>query len=360
MRGLDYAHLPRRLKHPRRKLDPVIRYAGQRLPKTPSIAVLANDAIGNFVMATPLLRLLRAEHSPRALDYFGGTRTWELQVASELTDNSYQLHGATRSEIVQLLAARGGSYDLIVNLESTPFSKTIASLLSDSTTFVAGPSAGAGGRGDLPYADDDRGALWADKCWIASDLTSRFPFLRSGFIAEIFARLCYLEGELPGYEVPSSEPGRIVPDILIAASASLDDKLWTAAKWQSTIRMAERHGLSVGLLGAKPSEQRHFWKGSDAEEILVAKSMVEDLRGQMSLPQVVGALALAKAVVTLDNGVLHLAVAAGTSTVGLYREGIHRLWAPPAKNLAVLTPRPGDHVSTIAAERVWEAIERAL
>ena len=53
------------------------------------------------------------------------------------------------------------------------------------------------------------------------------------------------------------------------------------------------------------------------------------MRGRITLPQVAGAIAKAKAVVSLDNGILHLACSTATPTVGLYRNGIHRLWAPP-------------------------------
>ncbi len=63
---------------------------------------------------------------------------------------------------------------------------------------------------------------------------------------------------------------------------------------------------------------------------------------------------------TIDNGILHLAVASGTPTVGLFRHGIHRLWAPPSPSLTVLTPGEGQNVAGIAVQTVQEALERAL
>lgn len=327
----------------------MIRYAGQPLPDKPRIGVIANDALGNFVMATPLLQLLRAERNPEELTFFGGTRTWELQTASDLFDRTFVLQGATVFQVRQMLE-ESGRFDLLVNLESTPLAKTMVGLLAGEKGLVAGPCIGPGGRGELPYASDDRGRLWADRDWIAPDLTAKYSFLRSGFISEIFVRLCYLEGELPPYRVPLADPGRSVPDVLISTAASLPEKLWDVANWRESIERLRRAGLSVGLIGAKASAQSLHWHGADAESDLVGKDLAKDLRGVFSLPQVGGALAQAKAILSLDNGVLHMAIAAGTPTVGLYRHGIHRLWAPPSPLLHVLTPGEGAPVSCIPVE----------
>jgi ADP-heptose:LPS heptosyltransferase len=65
-------------------------------------------------------------------------------------------------------------------------------------------------------------------------------------------------------------------------------------------------------------------------------------------------------VITIDNGILHLAAATGTPTVGLFRHGIHRLWAPPFANLTVLTPGEKKAVAEIPVQVVQEAIFHAL
>lgn len=317
--------------------------------------MFANDAIGNFVMATPLLQLLRSELRPASIHYFGGTRTRELQEASDLFEVHTLLHGADAGQMKSILE-RAGEFDLLVNLESTAFSKTAVGLLAGSSGFVAGPSIGPGGRGELPFPEDARGDLWRDKGWIAEDLAERYPFLNGGFIAEIFARLCYLTEALPPYRIPVAEPERDVPPVLIATAASLPEKLWPVEHWRYVLSHLKESGISAGLLGAPRSQQAKHWKGASMEDELVAEGWVQDLRGQFSLPQVAGALQAADAVLTLDNGILHLATAVGARTVGLYRHGIHRLWAPPVACLRVLTPGEGAPVSEIAPETVWEAV----
>jgi len=337
----------------------VIRYTGQPLPPQPTIGVIANDAIGNFVMATPLLQLLRAERAPGRVVFFGGTRTRDLQDASDLFDESVCLHGATAADIRALLA-RTGEFDLLINLESTPYSKTVVGLLAGDRALVAGPCIGPGGRGELPFAADARGDLWRDKAWIAADLTTRYPLLHSGFIAEIFCRLCYLDGELPRYRVPAAAPGLQVPDVLIATAASLPEKLWPVERWRAALGSLSAQGLTAGLLGAPVSQQARHWQGTSSEDELVRDGLVADLRGAFTLPEVVGALGSARAVLTLDNGILHLAAATTTPTVGLFRHGIHRLWAPPAPNLVVLTPGEGRAPADIAVSEVVDSLLSAM
>ena len=104
-------------------MSPVERFTGQELPPAPNIAVIVNDAIGNWVMATPLLTMLRSEFKPGRLDVFCGARTAEFQSASKLADSSYNLHGLSQPEFLQLMGEKRGQYQLIVNLESAGIAK---------------------------------------------------------------------------------------------------------------------------------------------------------------------------------------------------------------------------------------------
>lgn len=338
------------------------RYLGEQLRPAPRIAVVANDAIGNFVVGTPLLQMLRTKWNPSALDYYGGTRTWELIESSDLIDFGYPLHGALPQKTAEAIAERtgDGSYDLVVNMEWTAFAKVCTGMLAGVETFVCGPSIGNGGRGDLPFPDDERGNLWRDQEWISPDITTRYPFLDSGFIGEIFCRLAYLEGPVPGYRLPSRKPKVETPDVLIATAASLPEKLWTKSGWVKVLEELAKKGLTVGLIGAPPASQKQFWKGDTTEDELVEAGLVMDLRGKLSLPEVVGALSACRLVFTIDNGVMHLAASTSTPTIGLFRDGIHRLWAPHADSMEVITPGPDREVAEISVDHVLNSIEGRL
>src|SRR5262245_1442818 len=143
------------------------RYRGEELPRSPRIAVIANDALGNFVAATPLLQMLQKRWLPRQLTYIGGTRTAELQNNSDLFDESAMLHGASFRDSAKFV--NEPPYELIVNLEQQPIARACAALLADEKSYVVGPCFNADGRGDLPYADDEVGQLAQDKNWLAED-----------------------------------------------------------------------------------------------------------------------------------------------------------------------------------------------
>lgn len=325
------------------------RYLGKGLPPSPLVAVVANDAIGNFVVATPLLQMLRRELEPKAVHYFGGVRTHELQSNSDLIDKSFLLHGR---DLALTLTEVHDAYDLVINVEQGELAQRCAAALGEGA-FVCGPCA------NLPFPDDARGDLWRDRQWVSSDLPQRYPFLETGWIAEVYARLAYLQGPVPPYRLPS-KPTDSGVDVLIAASASLPEKLWPTAKWAEVIQVLDARGFKVGLLGAPPHVQGAHWKGADDESSLVEATSLKDLRGQFTLPEVVGALSKAKLVLSLDNGIMHLACSTPTPTVALFRYGIHRLWAPPAANLIPVVAEPDCTVGDIPVTQVVEAIERAL
>lgn len=329
------------------------RYAGEDLGDAPRIAVVTNDKLGNFIVATPLMQMLRARHKPSALDYYGGTHVQEFAEASNLIDGFFPMFGTDpRTFVVGL----GDPYDLVVNVEATTAYATCATaILSGNQTYVCGPCLNDEGRENLPFPDDPQGALWRDDKWISVDVVERFPFLDTGFIGEIFCRIAYLDGPLPGYEVPTEEPTIEVPDVILSCSASLESKLWPKENWTGLHKALQDRGLTVGVVGAKPSDQGKFWMGADAENEVIANGAT-DMRGRLTLPQVAGALAKAKSVVSLDNGILHLACSTDTPTVGLYRNGIHRLWAPPSPSLKVIEPGEGSSVASIPLKTVASAV----
>jgi ADP-heptose:LPS heptosyltransferase len=331
------------------------RFQGQILSGAPRIAVIAFDALGNYVVATPLLQMLRRKYRPKRIDLYSGARTEELWSVDPNIDAGFRVFGASPREVA-VMALERGPYDLVVNLEASSWACALAALLCDECSYVVGPCLGPDGRRDLAFAPDPVGKLAADRDWTAPDLLDRHPLLCTPFIGEIFCRLAYLDGSVPAYSVPSSVPAIEIPPMLIGVSASLEEKLWPLERWEAALSHFKKLGVPVGLLGAPPSAQRQFWLGESIEHVLVQKDLVLDFRGRLSLPEVVGAIGQAKAVLTIDNGILHLAASTKTSTVGLFRNGIHRLWAPPTENVKVLAPLPGDAVASIKVEEVLEAL----
>jgi ADP-heptose:LPS heptosyltransferase len=333
----------------------VIRYQCQDIPDRGLIAVVSNDAIGNYVVITPLLELIRQKYPRAHITYISGTRTQELWDRDDRIDAGVAMFGREPAHLWSNLAMvpNGENFDWVINVEQAPMARVATALLAGATGYVTGPCVDSEGRGDLAYPDDEVGDLARDRAWIAEDITERYPVLNSGFIGEIFCRLCYFDRQVPKYRVPTVDTESPV-DVLIAMSASLPEKLWPLQHWETLVKSLRQTGLSVGLLGAKPSVQAGYWKGSGDEQTLVDSGLVKDLRGHFTLPQVVGALSSAKLVVTLDNGIMHLAAATETKTVALFRPGIHRLWTPPKPNIIPIIPGT-DLVADISVDSVLGA-----
>ena len=332
----------------------MIRYQGQVIPDRARIAVVSNDAIGNYVVVTPLLEMLRQSFPNAHLTYFSGTRTQELWEKDDRIDAGIAMFGREPAELLSNLGVSPAeaAFDWVINVEQSPLARVATAMMAGAKGLVTGPCLNSEGRGDLPYPEDAVGDLARDRAWIGANLPERYPILETGFIGEIFCRLCYLKGSIPPYRVPTLPVDSPV-DALIAMSASLPEKLWPLDNWLRMVQALRNAGLSVGLLGARPSVQAGYWKGSGDEQRLVDAGLVTDLRGKYSLPEVVGALSTAKLVITLDNGIMHLAAATDTRTVALFRPGIHRLWTPPKPNIQPVIPS-SDDVADIRVETVLE------
>ncbi|MBX3096437.1 MAG: glycosyltransferase family 9 protein [Fimbriimonadaceae bacterium] len=321
------------------------------------IAILTNDALGNFVVATPMMQMVRARHPNAIVHYYGGTRIHELSRSAAYLDESIPWLGTPLRVAASKLPE---PYDWVINIEHSPWMRATVPMLAKEDGVVTGPALKPDGRGDLPFDENAEGRIWADQEWLSTEVTHRHPELKSGHISEIFARIAGLDGPIPKYSLPAADPERPVPDVLIATTASLPDKLWDTDDWMSLCSLLQGAGLSIGLLGAKPSVQGQFWLGADDESRIAGHAGVEDLRGTLTLPQVVGAIERAKLVVTLDNGIMHFACATSTPVVGMFREGIHRLWAPPVENLLAVVTEPKADVAAIPFSEVERNVKIAL
>jgi heptosyltransferase III len=314
------------------------RFSGQPLRERPHIAVLFYDAIGDFVVATPLLRGLRAKHPGCTLDYFGGERTRQLEAASPLVDSRYSVFGpGTLVDLPAYLKERrslAGDYDLVVNCDDHPVTAMVAAQLA--TRYAVGRCYDRELRSLLPDAGARVDELWQQD-WAAPDFLARYgDLLGTQFIGEILCRLARVETDFARTEVPTAEPPGDVPPVLISTGGKRSAKLWPTGHWLALLGHCQARGLTVGLLGDAPANQRSRYHSGDSEDHLLASSSLLDLRGAFTLPQVGGALQRARVCVTVDNGIMHLAGAVGTPTLALFGASPWRVWAPPVSHLQVM------------------------
>jgi ADP-heptose:LPS heptosyltransferase len=321
----------------------VERFDDQPLGSRPHIAVLFQDKLGGFVVATPLLRGLKEKYPSAVLDYFGGDRTEQLEAACPYIDARYSLYGprdAMRSlgDFIGRREVEAGPYDLAINLDFNPLNAVVAAALSPR--FVVGRCFRSDGRGELPHGTTPFDEMQLPSTfWAGDEFVSRYGgVVKSNFIGEIFCRLARVETDFQRTEVPTAPPPIDVPDVLIATGGTRQAKLWPPAAWKGLLERCDAARITVGLLGAAPTLQQAAYQSATVEAELLASTGLIDLRGKLTLPEVAGALQGARACVTIDNGIMHLAAAVQTPTIALFGASPWDLWAPRVPWLHLALP----------------------
>ena len=101
------------------------------------------------------------------------------------------------------------------------------------------------------------------------------------------------------------------PFVVLLSATSRDDKLWPEEHWIALGQQLHGQGLSAILPAGNPLERERARRLAAAIPDAIAAPA-------MSIPELATLLAQAKAVVGVDTGLSHLAVALNTPTVALY------------------------------------------
>lgn len=122
------------------------------------------------------------------------------------------------------------------------------------------------------------------------------------------------------------------PFIGLGPTANWDGKVWPVERFVALFRgLAERMPGAVPVVFAGPGEAE--W--AMAAPVLEALPGAVDLRGRLSLPVASASLARCALFVGNDSGLMHLAAAAGTPTLGLFGPTPAREYGPSGRRTAV-------------------------
>lgn len=310
----------------------MLRFEDQPLGPAPTLVVLGSTKLGNYVVLQPLLRGLRRKYPAARLVYVGSRRTAELEALNPWVDEALPLAELAEEAVGPLRAWRAqlaGPVDLVINADGhSPH--TVAWVEALGPRFVVGAA-------PLPPGDHPLQRLACDPSWADHDLVRRYPgWIGSNSIRELHCRVAFVDTEFERVELPRLEPPADVPPLLLAVNGERPAKLWPTDHWLGLLDRLERElGQEpgrIGLLGAPPGAR--LGPGEATEAALLAAG-VRDLRGSLSLPQLIGALAGSRLLVCIDSGPMHLAAAAGCPTLAIFgTDGAglgaspHSLWAP--------------------------------
>ena len=346
---------------PLNALTSVQRFDGRDLGRAPHIAVLGSCKLGNFVASLPLLRLLRRRYPEAQIDFWGSEATadfehalcgddqpldWRISWDHPNTDRDGAL---TPLEAIANAASQrqrdSGPLDLVINCDGfNPLTQTLTSWLRP--IWVAGGSLRADGRAPLDWGDLPQQRFLADPDWDSPAFLARYPeHFNSNYIAELLCRMAFLEpdaADLAQLDLPWEEPPFEVPPVLIHATTTRAAKIWPFEAWNLVLQWCRDRSITVGLVGAPPARQKLDYHSGDGEDQLVSryKDTLIDLRGRTNLIQLAGACRMAKAVVSVDAGPLHVAAGVGTKTLAVVGNNADsvgaspiRLWLPRSFNI---------------------------
>jgi ADP-heptose:LPS heptosyltransferase len=142
------------------------------------------------------------------------------------------------------------------------------------------------------------------------------------------------------------------PVIALGPTANWDEKIWPPERFVALYR-----ALAEKIPGARPAV---FGGPGDAEfrraaPVLAALPNAIDLVGTLSLPEAAACLRSAKIFIGNDSGLMHLAAAAGTPTLGLFGRSKASEYAPAGPRTAIAVapgpegeaPMEGLHVDAV-------------
>lgn len=142
------------------------------------------------------------------------------------------------------------------------------------------------------------------------------------------------------------------PLIALGPTANWEPKTWPAERFAAIFRrLAVPEAVPVVLGG--PGEAEHAM----ATPLLGALPEAIDLVGKLTLPQVSACLARCRLFIGNDSGLMHMAAAAGTPTIGLFGPTDASVYAPSGRATATVAAASMD---AITVEAVAEAAQRLL
>ena len=145
-------------------------------------------------------------------------------------------------------------------------------------------------------------------------------------------------------------PGRRI--IALAPTANWAPKVWPADRFAAAFHaLAHEDAVAIVLGGPGPAEH------AMAEPLLALLPDAVDLVGRLTLPRVVACLERASLFIGNDSGLMHLAAAAGTPTIGLFGPTDAVTYGPTGR---LTTAVVGASMTVITIAQVTEAAERLL
>jgi heptosyltransferase-3 len=151
------------------------------------------------------------------------------------------------------------------------------------------------------------------------------------------------------------------PLIGLGPTANWDPKIWPPERFAaafSALAKGRLNGARAVVFGGPGEQERAL-----AAPLLALLPNAIDLTGKLTLPQVAACMRRLDLFIGNDSGLMHLAAAAGTPTLGLFGPSHASQYAPAGRRTAVaIAPGPAGHGSmqALTIDTVLDAAEKLL
>ncbi|MFN2462330.1 MAG: lipopolysaccharide heptosyltransferase II [Candidatus Dormibacteria bacterium] len=284
-----------------------------------NILVLKPGPLGGVLMTTPLLATIRAAYPDARIDFAVGERSRPgIATNPDINEVIPLFEGADRSEApaIQVAAAafrlRWRRYDMAFCADDSPATRHVAYLAGIPRRFGLARGAAPGLTDAVRVADDghevDRYLALAEKAGLRRHLRRDLKYVPTQGSLERAIQLLKSRGfdALP-FRVALCPGGGDAP------GDTRDHRRWPAERYALLANeMIERYGGGVVLLGEESERELNFLVRNDINHPVL------DLTGRLELDGVGAVMQLCDAVIANDTGSMHLAVAVGTPTVGIF------------------------------------------
>ncbi|MHB8509084.1 MAG: lipopolysaccharide heptosyltransferase II [Candidatus Dormibacteria bacterium] len=294
-----------------------------------NILVMKPCCIGDVLMTTPLVAALRAAHPGARIEYAVGDWARPAVATSPDLDQVVHLFEVDPRPLVRLVGALRAAWRLRWRRYDVAFIPE-RSALTHMVAFLAGIPRRYG-IGRLPrsifltHAVADDGSRHEVDLYMALAERAGLPAQRRELKyvptqAALERALHLLRGQafdaLP-FRVAIFPGGGRNP------GSTLEHKRWPPERYSLLAnRLIERYGGGVVMLGDESEMELTFMIRNDIAHPVL------DLTGQLDLDQMGAVMQLCDAVIANDTGPMHLAVAVGTPTVGIFGPTAARNYGP--------------------------------
>lgn len=321
-----------------------------------TIAIFSTTALGDFIINTPAIRAIKARWPDAKLLLVMNRRNEALVSGSHLFSDVFYWNGKANHLFKMARFLRHHKVDGTFILHSRAPYDIVAASLARSTYIIK----------DVYFNDYHGKQSFA----LAPFLSAHYDNRLQGNIHLIDQKLQLLNAV--GIETASKKmfiPAPFTPEyrekpvIGIHAGASSVERCWPVEKFAQVIEMLLVHHpeVEIELIGANAEKSLN-------QRIIDAlpgeHGHVRDLAGTTNLKQLAAKIAGFTCLVVGDTGPLHMAIALGTPTVGLYAGQMYVDGAAPVQDEALhhvlISDDENAGISKITPAEVYAAIDKFL